>query len=166
MNRAIISKARCILSNVGLHRYFWAEVAFTACYLINWFLSIAIEQNTVINELSSTLDDYLVLRVFECLVYAHVNNGTSEPRAIKCIFLSYKLVVKLFKLWNYKAKKMVISRNIIFNEILMIHDDALFNTLIDVSVESRHKSNIEVEHIIDSSDKKDVYVHDDRYFCF
>jgi transposase InsO family protein len=36
MNRTIISKARCMLSNAGLHRRFWAEAAFTTCYLINW----------------------------------------------------------------------------------------------------------------------------------
>jgi hypothetical protein len=35
MNRPIISKACCMLSNSGLSRKFWAEVAFIACYLIN-----------------------------------------------------------------------------------------------------------------------------------
>jgi transposase InsO family protein len=43
MNRTIISKARCMLSNAGLHRRFWAS---TACYLINRSPSIAIEKKT------------------------------------------------------------------------------------------------------------------------
>ena len=34
MNRTTISKARCMLSNAGLHRRFWAEAASTACYLL------------------------------------------------------------------------------------------------------------------------------------
>ena len=42
MNRIIISKARCMLSNSGLSRRFWAEAASTACYLINRSPSTAI----------------------------------------------------------------------------------------------------------------------------
>jgi len=48
MNRTIISKARCMLSNAGLHRHFWAEVASAACYLINRSPSIAINKKTPI----------------------------------------------------------------------------------------------------------------------
>ena len=35
MNRTIISKAHCMLSNSSLSRKFWVETASTACYLIN-----------------------------------------------------------------------------------------------------------------------------------
>jgi len=59
------------------------------------------------------------LRVFGCTAYAHVDNGKLEPRAIKCIFLGYKSGVKGYKLWNPQTKKVVISRNIIFNESAM-----------------------------------------------
>jgi len=64
MNRTIISKARCMLSNAGLHRRFWAEVASTACYLINHSPSIAIDKKTPIEVWSGSPVDYLQLRVF------------------------------------------------------------------------------------------------------
>jgi transposase InsO family protein len=35
MNRTIISKAHCMLSNTKMNKRFWAEAANTACYLIN-----------------------------------------------------------------------------------------------------------------------------------
>jgi len=37
INRTLLEKAHCILSNAGLwHRKaFWAEAIFTACYLVN-----------------------------------------------------------------------------------------------------------------------------------
>ena len=44
MNRTIISRARCMLSNAGLHRRFWAEAASTACYLINRSPSIPLNK--------------------------------------------------------------------------------------------------------------------------
>jgi transposase InsO family protein len=89
MNRTIISKARCMFSNSGLNRRFWAEAASTACYLINRSPSIAIDKKTPIEVLSSSPTDYSQLRVFGCTAYAHVDNGKLEHRAIKCIFLGY-----------------------------------------------------------------------------
>src|SRR5947207_4662655 len=143
MNRTIISKARCMLSNAGLDRQFWAEAASTACYLINRSPSIAIDKKTPIEVWSGSPADYSQLRVFGCTAYAHVDNGKLEPRAIKCIFLGYKSGVKGYKLWNPQTKKVVISRNIIFNESAMLHDNLATNTPIE-------NTSVQVEHSIDS----------------
>jgi len=98
MNRTIISKAHCMLSNVGLHRHFWAEATSTACYLITRSPSIAFNKKTPIEVCYGSLANYLELRVFGCTVYAHVDNRKLEPRAVKCIFLGYKSGVKGYKL--------------------------------------------------------------------
>ena len=153
MNRTIISRARCMLSNAGLHRRFWAEAASTACYLINRSPSIALNKKTPIEVWSGSPADYSQLRVFGCTAYAHVDNGKLEPRAVKCIFLGYKSGVKGFKLWNPETQKVVISRNVIFNESAMLHDVSSTN----VPVESEQQPivqepTIQVEHIIDSGD--------------
>src|SRR5437762_2696996 len=90
MNRTIISKTRCMLSNVGLHRHFWAEAASTACYLINRSPSVIIDKKTLIEVWCGSPADYSQSRVF-CTTYAHADNGKLEPRAIKCIFLAINL---------------------------------------------------------------------------
>jgi transposase InsO family protein len=100
MNRTIISKARCMLSNSGLSQKFWAEAASTACHLINCSPSTAIDKKTPIEVWSGSPYDYSQLRVFGCTAYAHVDNGKLEPRAIKCVFLGYGSGVKAYKLWN------------------------------------------------------------------
>ena len=43
MNRTLIEKVCCMLSNVGLPKSFWVEVASTTCFLINRSPSTAIE---------------------------------------------------------------------------------------------------------------------------
>uniref|UniRef100_I1NZF4 Integrase catalytic domain-containing protein n=1 Tax=Oryza glaberrima TaxID=4538 RepID=I1NZF4_ORYGL len=48
MNRTIISKARCMLSNARMNKRFWAEAANTACYLINRSPSIPLNKKTPI----------------------------------------------------------------------------------------------------------------------
>jgi hypothetical protein len=105
-----------------MHRRFWAEAASTACYLINRSPSIPLDKKTPIEVWSGSPTDYFELRVFGCTAYAHVDNGKLEPRADKCIFLGYGLGVKAYKLWNPKAKKVLLSRNVIFNEAVMFYD--------------------------------------------
>ncbi|KAG8489132.1 hypothetical protein CXB51_017197 [Gossypium anomalum] len=46
MNRTIIEKVRCMLSNANLPKSFWAETTSTACFLINRSPSVAIEKKT------------------------------------------------------------------------------------------------------------------------
>jgi hypothetical protein len=85
------------------------------------------------------------LRVFGCTAYAHVDNGKLEPRAIKCIFLGYQTGVKGYKLWNPQTQKVVLSRNVIFNETPMLSD----NLSSDAPVERQQKTSMQVEHFID-----------------
>jgi transposase InsO family protein len=92
MHRTIILKARCMLSNAGMSRRFWAEAASTANYLINRSPSIPLDKS--IEVWSGTPADYSHLRVFGCTAYAHVDNGKLEPRVVKCIFLGYASGVK------------------------------------------------------------------------
>ncbi|GJW56756.1 retrotransposon protein, putative, ty1-copia subclass [Tanacetum coccineum] len=122
MNRTIISKARCMLSNAGLSKRFWAEAASTACYLINMSLSTAIDKTIPIEVWSNSPANYEDLRVFGCIAYPHADNGKLDPRAVKCIFLGYKSRVKGYKLWCPETEKVVISRNVIFNEQKMFRE--------------------------------------------
>ena len=48
MNRTIISKARCMLSNARMNKHFWAEAANTAYYLINRSPSTPLNNKTPI----------------------------------------------------------------------------------------------------------------------
>ena len=156
MNRTIISKARCMLSNAGLGKHFWAEAASTACYLINRSPSITINRKTPIEVWSGSPANYSELRVFGCIAYAHVDNGKLEPRAVKCIFLGYKSGVKIYKLWNPETRKVVISRNVIFNEHAMLQDNTT-----NCPIDGQHKSSIQVEQFIDAPRKEIDTIRDE-----
>jgi hypothetical protein len=143
MNRTIISKARCMLSNSGLSQKFWAEAASTPCHLINCSPSTAIDKNTPLEVWSSSPYDYSQLRVFGCTAYAHVDNGKLEPRASKGVFLGYGSGVKAYKLWNPDTQKAFYSRNIVFNE------SALFTSAVSTSATNQNSESIsvQVEHV-------------------
>ena len=109
-----------MLSNAQLPKSFWAEAMSTACYLINCSPLIEIEKKTPQEVWSCSHAICLDLKFFGCPAYAHVDNGKLEPRSMKCIFLGHKSSVKGYKLWCLKTKKLVISRDGLFDETSMI----------------------------------------------
>ena len=96
MNKTLLEKARCMLSNVELSKEFWAEVVNLACYLVNESPLIPINCKTP-EEVWCGSPNYANLIISFCLVYAHMNEGKLEPRARKCIFLGYVDGVKGYK---------------------------------------------------------------------
>ncbi|KAG8473472.1 hypothetical protein CXB51_035785 [Gossypium anomalum] len=120
MNRMIMEKVQCMLSNANLPKSFWAEAASTACFLINRSPSVAIEKKTSQEVWSGNPANYSDLKIFGCPAYAHVDNGKLEPRSIKCVFLGYKAGVKGYKLWCPENRKVVISKDVVFYETAML----------------------------------------------
>ncbi|KAG8482498.1 hypothetical protein CXB51_024223 [Gossypium anomalum] len=109
------AKRRCRTNEQNDHG---EEAASTACFLINRSPSVAIEKKTPQEVWSGNPANYSDLKIFGCPAYAHVDNGKLEPRSIKCIFLGYKTGVKGYKLWCPENRKVVISRDVVFDELL------------------------------------------------
>ncbi|GJR15633.1 retrovirus-related pol polyprotein from transposon TNT 1-94 [Tanacetum coccineum] len=124
MNRTLLNKVRCLLIQSGLPDSFWAEATVTAAYLINRSPSTALEKKTPMDLWSGHPANYEMLRIFGCVAYSHVNQGKLKPRAIKCIFLGYPEGVKGYRLWRLDdvKPKIIISRDVVFNESLMYKD--------------------------------------------
>nr|KYP55089.1 Retrovirus-related Pol polyprotein from transposon TNT 1-94 [Cajanus cajan] len=122
MNQTLLQCARCMHLNVGLSKEFWVKTINIAIYLVNRSPSTIINLKTPQEVWSGKPFDYIGLRIFGCPTYAQVNDGKLEPRAMKCIFLSYSTGVKGYRIWctkNNRTKKFVISRNVTFNESAM-----------------------------------------------
>ena len=123
MNRSIVGRAHCIILNTRLGKKFWVEVVSTACYLINRSLRVALDGKVANEVWKGNEIDYSRLRVFECLAYAHISGDERlklDAKSIQCTFLGYHKGVKGFKLWDPKANKVVISRDVIFYEKAML----------------------------------------------
>ncbi|GKC85557.1 retrovirus-related pol polyprotein from transposon TNT 1-94, partial [Tanacetum coccineum] len=100
---------------------FWVEATVTASYLINRSPSIALEKKTPMDLWLGHLANYEMLRIFVCVAYSRVNQEELKPRAKKCIFLGCPDGVKGYRLLrlNDVKPKIIISRDVVFNESLM-----------------------------------------------
>ncbi|KAJ9537531.1 hypothetical protein OSB04_030264 [Centaurea solstitialis] len=144
MNRTILEKVRCMLSNSKMPKSFWAEAASTACYLINRSPSVTLDKKTPMEVWNGSPADYTDLKIFGCPTYARVDNGKLEPRAVKCKFLGYKDGVKGFRLWCPETKKILISQDVTFDEASMLHDSPP-PTYETISESPKEKPPVEVE---------------------
>ena len=118
MNRTLLEKVRCMLSNAGLDKKFWVEAVSYASHLINRLPSAAIGDKTPIEMWSGKhAQDYDSLCIFGCPADYHVKYGKLDSRARKAIFVGFKGGVKGFKLWDLEDKKFMCSKDVTFDEV-------------------------------------------------
>ncbi|KAG8472574.1 hypothetical protein CXB51_034372 [Gossypium anomalum] len=116
MNRTIMEKVRCMLSNANLPKSFWAEAASAACFLINRSPSVAIEKKTLQEVWSAS--------------------------------------VKGYKLWCPENRKVVISRDVVFDETAMLPNLSLKDS-------SNKENQKQVEHQINTESTPQKYAEAD-----
>jgi hypothetical protein len=119
LNRTITETARCLRLNAELPKIFWAEVVNMACYIINRSPRVALDGKVAEEVWTGQEVDYSFMRIFGCPAYVHISGedrSKLDPKSKKCIFLGFKKGVKGYKLWDPVAQKVVISRDVVFDE--------------------------------------------------
>ena len=128
-NQTVVEMARTMLHHAHLPYVFWAEAINTATYIRNRCISRALdEQSTTPEERwSSQKPDISHLRVFGCDAYALVKDQRHklEPKAEKCILVGYSTESKAYRLWSNEKRRLIISRDVKFNECCGEHFNAL-----------------------------------------
>ncbi|KAH9668903.1 Integrase catalytic domain-containing protein [Citrus sinensis] len=92
MNKTLTEIIRAMLRTAGLPNSFWAEATKTACYIVNWSSSIAIELKTAMEMWTGKPVDYFYLHAFRCPVYVMYNaqeRTKLDLKSRRCIFLGY-----------------------------------------------------------------------------
>ena len=125
MNRTLMERVRCLLSEAKLPNSFWGEALLTAAHVINLSPAVAL-QSDVPNSVWYGKDvscDHL--RVFGCKAFVHVpkdERSKLDAKTRQCIFIGYGLDEFGYRLYDPIEKKLVRSRDIIFMENQTIED--------------------------------------------
>ena len=92
MNLTLVETVRSMLIDLKLPKKFWAECLLTAVYLRNRSPTKAVLEMTPFEAWYGHKPDVSHLRVFGCLVYAHIEKDERsklDSKARKCILLGY-----------------------------------------------------------------------------
>ena len=120
-NWTIIETAKAMMSGVSAPKHYWAEAVLAAVYLRNLTPTRAIPEGSPHEAWFGVgkRPDLTHLRVWGCVAYAQVPKETRrklDPNARKCIFIGYALTCKQYRLYDPISKRLIISRDVIFNE--------------------------------------------------
>eukprot|EP00253_Pinus_taeda_P002182 PITA_02182 len=119
MNQTLMEKSRSMINNANLQKELWAEVVSTACYLVNRSPSIAINCKIPEEVWTGQSCDYSHLRIFGCDAYSLIpknQRSKLDPKSKYYVFVGYDYAVKGYMLWDPPSRKIVISRDVTFDE--------------------------------------------------
>ncbi|KAL0382164.1 UNVERIFIED_CONTAM: Retrovirus-related Pol polyprotein from transposon TNT 1-94 [Sesamum calycinum] len=149
-NRTVMEMARSMLQEKHLPKAFWAEAVYTAVYLLNRCPTKAVQNMTPIEAWSGKKPSAKHLRVFGSICYVHIpteKRHKLEEKTEKGIFLGYSTQSKGYRIYNLKTKKLIISRDVEFDE------DAMWNW--DEEKVERQSVMIPKRHLRNNNKKKE-----------
>jgi transposase InsO family protein len=118
-NRIIFEMVRTMMNEKVLPLTFWAEATYTRVYLLNRYLTKAVENKTPFKVWSGSRKPSVNhLKVFGSIYYAHVPKEMRhklEDKCEKCVFVGYSTKSKGYRLFSLKRNEVIESRDVIFN---------------------------------------------------
>ena len=108
-----------MLKDSRLGHKFWVEAVYIAMYLQNRSPTKALDGMIHEEVYYGMKPSVSHLCVFGCLVYAHVhkqNRQKLDDKSIKCIFIGYATCSKAYKLYDPLSQKVIITRDVLFDE--------------------------------------------------
>ena len=118
-NRTVVEMARSLLKGKHLPNQFWAEAVATAVYLLNISPTKAVMNRTPFEAWYGMKPSVRHLRIFGYIAYALVNSQNHhklDEKSEKCILIGYSLQSKAYRLYNPVSGKVIINRNVMFDE--------------------------------------------------
>nr|ABA95820.1 retrotransposon protein, putative, unclassified [Oryza sativa Japonica Group] len=118
-NRTINDMANSMLQDKGMPKSFWAEAVNTAIYILNRSPTKAVPNRTPFEAWYGKKPVIGHMRVFGCICYAQVpaqKRVKFDNKSDRCIFVGYADGIKGYRLYNLEKKKIIIIRDVIFDE--------------------------------------------------
>lgn len=111
--------ARCLLKSKSVPGEFWGEAVTTAVYLLNRAPTKSLQGRTPYEAWYKKKPKVHHLRTFGCVVHVkQVGPGITKlsDRSIPMVFIGYEKGTKGYRCYDPVAKKLHISRDVIFEE--------------------------------------------------
>ena len=118
-NRTVMNMVRSILSGKGIPKPFWPKVVNWAFYVLNRCPTYALTDITPHEAWSGTKPSVDHFRVFGCLAHVHVpdvKRSKLDNKSFVCVLLGMSEESKGYKLFDPLNKKIVVSKDVIFEE--------------------------------------------------
>ncbi|GAU30667.1 hypothetical protein TSUD_31390 [Trifolium subterraneum] len=117
-NRTLLNMVRSMISARKVLKEFWPEAALWATYVLNSSPTLSVKDMTPEKAWSGVKPSVHHFKTW-CVAYAHVNDAKRkklDSKSQKCVLLGVSEESKAYKLYDPISKKIIISRDVIFEE--------------------------------------------------
>ena len=114
-----MNMVRSLLTRSSVPKAFWPEAANWSIHILNRSPTLSVQNMTPEEAWNGRKPNVDHFRIFGCICYARIPDQTRtklDDKGEKCIFLGVSDCSKAYKLYNPITKKIVINRDIIFDE--------------------------------------------------
>lgn len=118
-NRTVMNIVRSMLSEKKIPKNFWPEAVNWTMYVLNRCPTLAVKNITPEEAWSGVKPSVEHFRVFGCVGHVHVPDARRtklENKSLSCVLLGVSEESKAYRLYDPISKKIVISRDVIFEE--------------------------------------------------
>lgn len=118
-NRTLENMVRCLLTEKYMPKFFWPEATRWACHVINRCVSRSLDEKVPEELWTGSKPSVEHFKIFGCIGHVHVPaqlRKKLDARSHKCVFLGVSQESKAYRLYDPTNKKIVISRDAIFDE--------------------------------------------------
>ncbi len=120
MNRTLLDCVRSLLHTAKLDKKFWAEALATAVYIRNRMVSRSLPKHVTPHQRWMGKEpDLSHLRVFGCkcwFVLPKFKVKKLDARSKEGLMMGYSTQSKGYKIWDIESARMIVSRDVTFNE--------------------------------------------------
>ena len=125
MNRTIVERVRCLISQSGLAQTFWGEALSSVVHVLNLSPSAPLEGDCPERVWTGKDISYGHLRVFGCKAFVHIpkdERSKLEMKSRQCVFIGYGQDEFGYRFYDPVGKKLLRSRDVVFIEDQTIKD--------------------------------------------
>ncbi|RVW39030.1 Retrovirus-related Pol polyprotein from transposon TNT 1-94 [Vitis vinifera] len=118
-NRTIMNMVRSMLSRKKLPKNFWPEAVNWAMHVLNRSPTFAIQNKTLEEAWGKLKPSVDYFRVFRCISHVHVPDSKRtklDDKSFSCVSLGVTEESKAYKLYDPISQKIIISRDVVFEE--------------------------------------------------
>ncbi|CAL8152285.1 unnamed protein product [Prunus armeniaca] len=118
-NRTVVEMAKSMLHEKGIPYEFWADAVNTAVYLLNRCPTKSLKKVTPFKAYTGRKLGIEHLKIFGSPCHVLIPSALRhklEENSHKCIFVGYRLCEKGYRLFDPRTRKVILSRDVQFDE--------------------------------------------------
>ncbi|MCH81235.1 retrovirus-related pol polyprotein from transposon tnt 1-94 [Trifolium medium] len=118
-NRTLLNMVRSILTSRNVPKRFWPEALIWSAHILNRSPTVSVKNMTPEECWSGVKPSIAYFRIFGCIAHVHVPDNLRkklDDKSIVCVNLGLSEESKGYKLYNPVDKKIIISKDVVFEE--------------------------------------------------